>query len=132
MIFPGFIEAQDKMNGSEPIVSAIDPAALQYDILVDGNLAKDDPEHKKFKTLQAAYAFAPEGTEQKPTVIGIGPNVYQLPGGDRVASMLIEKNWITFLGLTNNRRSVVLADNRGLSEGSSDDGFMLMVNCTGF
>ena len=46
--------------------------------------------------------------------------------------MEVEKDWITFLGLTNNRRAVVLADNRGLSEGSSDDGYMLRVNCTGF
>jgi hypothetical protein len=46
--------------------------------------------------------------------------------------MEITKDWITLLGLTNNRRSVVLADNRGLSEGSSDNGYIFMVNCTGF
>jgi hypothetical protein len=132
LIFASFAKAQDKVDGNEPIVPSIDPATLTYDYLVDGNLPQDDPANKKFKTLQAAYEAAPEGTEQKPTVIGIKPNVYQLPGGDRVPSMTITKNWITFLGLTNNRRSVVLADNRGLSEGSSDDGFMLMVNCTGF
>ncbi len=132
LIFGSFAKAQDKSDGKEPIVPGINPATLTYDYLVDGNLPKDDPADKKLKTLQAAYEAAPEGTEQKPTVIGIKPNVYQLPGGDAVPSMVIKKNWITFLGLTNNRRSVVLADNRGLSEGSSDDGFMLIVNCTGF
>ena len=132
LIFGSFAKAQDKADGNEPIVPTINPATLTYDYLVDGNLPQDDVAHKKFKTLQAAYEAAPAGTEEKPTVIGIEPNVYQLPGGDRVPSMVINKNWITLLGLTNNRRSVVLADNRGLSEGSSDDGFMLMVNCTGF
>ncbi len=132
LILASFAKAQDKVDGKEPIVPTINPATLTYDYLVDGNLPHDDPAAKKFNTLQAAYQAAPAGTEQKPTVIGIMPNVYELPGGDGVASMEINKNWITFLGLTNNRRSVVLADNRGLSEGSSDDGFMLKVNCTGF
>ena len=120
--------AQDKTDGKEPIVAAINPASLTYDYLVDGDLPGDDPANKKFKTLQAAYAAAPAGTEQRPTVIGITPNVYLLPGGDRVPSMVINKDWITLLGLTNNRRSVVLADNRGLSEGSSDNGYIFMVN----
>jgi hypothetical protein len=132
LVFGSVAKSQDKTGGTEPIVTTLDPATLAYDYLVDGNLPQDDAANKKFKTLQAAYEAAPEGTEERPTVIGIRPNVYQLPGGDRVPSMEIKKNWITFLGLTNNRRSVVLADNRGLSEGSSDDGFMLMVNCTGF
>ncbi len=127
-------KAQDKIgNGAEPIVASIDPSKLAYDYLVDGNLAQDDAPSKTFKTLQAAYAAAPEGTEAKPTVIGIMPNVYPITGSmERVPSLSIRKNWITFLGLTNNRRSVVLADNRGLEEGASDDGYVLDVNATGF
>src|SRR5208282_402794 len=104
LIFASFAKAQDKVDGKEPIVPGLDPTTLTYDYLVDGNLPQDDPANKKFKTLQAAYEAAPEGTEEKPTVIGIKPNVYQLPGGDRVPSMEITKDWITFLGLTNNRR----------------------------
>src|SRR5689334_14261787 len=42
------------------------------------------------------------------------------------------KNWITFLGLTNNRRNVVLADNCGLMQGADDNGYILDVNATGF
>jgi hypothetical protein len=127
-------QAQDNVRGGvEPIVSSIDPSKLTYDILVDGNLAQDDPNQRKFKTLQAAYAAAPAGTEGKPTVIGIRPNVYQLPSSaPRTPSMSIMKNYITFLGLTNNRRSVVLADNRGLMQGAEDNGYILVVNATGF
>ncbi|HVW21361.1 MAG TPA: pectinesterase family protein [Opitutaceae bacterium] len=125
--------AQDNVRGgSEPIVASIDPGKLAYDYLVDGNLPQDDPAGKKFRTLQAAYAAAPAGTAGHPTVIGIRPNVYLLPGPKRGASLRVTKDYITFLGLTNNRRSVVLADNRGLMQGSDDDGFIVDVNATGF
>ena len=120
-------------NGTEPIDASIDPSKLTYDYLVDGTLAQDDAANKRFKTLQAAYAAAPAGTETRPTVIGIKPNVYQIPGSmERAPSLSIRKNWITLLGLTNNRRAVVLADNRGLEEGASDDGYLLDVNAIGF
>jgi hypothetical protein len=126
--------AQDNVRGSsEPVVRSVDPAKLTYDILVDGNLDRDDPVNHKFKTLQAAYAAASPGTEEKRTVIGIQPNVYMLPAGEpRTPSMRITKNYITFLGLTNNRRTVVLADNRGLQQGADDDGYILDVDAIGF
>jgi hypothetical protein len=125
---------QDNVRGSaEPIVSSIDPSKLTYDILVDGSLDRDDPANLKFKTLQSAYAAAPPGTEEKRTVIGIKPNVYLLPANQpRTPSLKITKNYITFLGLTNNRRSVVLADNRGLMQGAEDDGYILDVDADGF
>jgi len=126
-----FARAQDSVK-AEPVDQSIDVAKLTYDYLVDGDLAQDDPDAKKFKTLQAAYAAAPAGTEARPTVIGLKPNVYLLPGGARTPSMSITKSYITFLGLTNNRRAVVLADNRGLQQGSDDDGYILDVNATGF
>ncbi len=34
--------------------------------------------------------------------------------------------------MTNNRRAVVLADNRGLMQGAEDDGYIIDVNATGF
>jgi hypothetical protein len=128
------IHAQDNVRGTvEPVYRSIDPAKLAYDILVDGNLAQDDPANQKFRTLQAAYAAAPAGTEAKPTVIGIKPNVYQLPSSaPRTPSLRITKNYITLLGLTNNRRSVVLADNRGLMQGADDNGYILDVTAVGF
>src|SRR5579872_6132880 len=99
--------AQDNVRGgAEPIVRSIDPAKLTYDILVDGNLQRDDPANLRFKTLQAAYAAARPGTDTQRTVIGIKPNVYLLPANEpRTPSLKITKNYITFLGLTNNRRS---------------------------
>src|SRR5690349_17148113 len=130
----GSARAQDNVKGgAEPIVRSIDPAKLAYDYLVDGNLPQDDPAAKKFKTLQAAYAAAPAGTEARPTVIGIKPNVYQLPNpAPRGPSLSITKDYITLLGLTDNRRTVVLADNRGLMQGADDDGYILDINATGF
>ncbi len=125
---------QDNVRGSaEPVVRSIDPSKLTYDILVDGNLQRDDPANLRFKTLQAAYAAAPPGTDEKRTVIGIRPNVYLLPANQpRTPSLKITKDYITFLGLTNNRRSVVLADNRGLMQGAEDDGYILDVDAVGF
>ena len=126
--------AQDNERGGvEPIVSSIDPASLTYDYLVDGSLAQDDPAAKKFRTLPAAYAAAPAGTPEKPTVIGLRPNVYLLPGrAPRGPSLSIQKDYLTLLGLTNDRRTVVLADNRGMMQGADDDGYILDVNATGF
>jgi len=103
-----------------------------YDYLVDSSLPQDEPVEKKFKTLQAAYAAAPAGTPEHPTVIGIKPDVYFLHGGETETSMTITKNYITLLGLTDDRRKVVLADNRGNKEGASNNGYIFMVNATGF
>src|SRR5215471_13446349 len=72
--------AQDSAPSGEPLTS-VDPTTLTYDYLVDGDLSGDDPDNRKFATLQAAYDAAPEGTADHPTVIGIVPNVYLLPGG---------------------------------------------------
>lgn len=115
--------AQDNGAAGEPIVATIDPAKLAFDFLVDGRLAEDDPANRKFKTLQAAYAAAPAGTPEKPTVIGIAPNVYQIPAAaGATTGLTITKNYLTLLGLTNNRRSVVFADNRGNRMGGGESG----------
>jgi hypothetical protein len=127
--------AQDNMRGAPYngyTGQPFDTTHAAYDYLVDSSLAQDDPAAKKFKTVQAAYAAAPAGTEDHPTVIGIKPDVYFLRGGDTEASMTITKSYITFLGLSDDRRKVVLADNRGNKEGASNNGYILMVNATGF
>ena len=127
--------AQDNMRGAPYhgyTGETFDTTHYAYDYLVDSSLQQDDPAQKQFKTLQAAYAAAPAGTPDHPTVIGIKPDVYFLQGGDTDASMTITKNFITLLGLTDDRRKVVLADNRGNKEGASNNGYILMVNATGF
>jgi hypothetical protein len=135
--FGAAARAQDSAPGGEPVID-LDPATLTYDYLVDGNLAADDPANRRFTTLQAAYAAAPAGTDGAPTVIGIAPNVYRLPGTASGASLDITKNYITLLGLSNNRRSVVLADNRGNRQRDPDsvapegNGYVINVNATGF
>src|SRR5690348_8911344 len=129
---PRVAQAQDTTpTGGEPTTS-VDPATLTYDLLVDGDLIDDDPANGQFRTMQAAYDAAAPGTPDRPTVIGIRPNVYLLPGGTSGPSLDITKDYITLLGLTNNRRSVVLADNRGNAQGATDNGYVIMVNATGF
>ena len=127
--------AQDNMRGA-PYNGytgvPFDTRAYAYDYLVDSSLTQDEPDLKKFKTLQAAYAAAPAGSPEHPTVIGIKPDVYFLRGTDTAASMTVTKNYITLLGLTDDRRKVVLADNRGNKEGASNNGYIFMVNATGF
>ena len=130
--------AQDSTPaGGEPVI-ALDPATLSYDVLVDGNLIADDPANRRFRTVQDAYAAAPAGTAERPTVIGIAPNVYLLPPTPTGNSLDVTKSYITLLGLSNNRRSVVLADNRGNQQGGggpdapNNNGYVIVVNADGF
>src|SRR5262249_463830 len=91
----------------------------------------------QFRTVQAAYAAAPAGAITKPTVIGIKPDVYQITGTATTPGLTVTKNYITLLGLTNNHRNVVLADNRGNKHGAgvaavSINVLVIFVNATGF
>jgi hypothetical protein len=129
--------AQDNLRDGAPFNGytgvPFDTTAYRYDYLVDSSLQQDDPAAKKFKTLEAAYAAAPAGTADKPTVIGIKPDVYLLRASESAPySINVTKNYITFLGLTDDRRKVVLADNRGNKEGATNNGYILDVNATGF
>jgi pectin methylesterase-like acyl-CoA thioesterase len=135
--FSPLAHAQDNLRDGAPFNGytgvKFDTANYAYDYLVDSSLSQDDPADKKFRTLQAAYAAAPAGTPGKPTVIGIKPDVYFLHAAESAPySMQITKNYITLLGLTDDRRKVVLADNRGMKEGATNDGFILVINATGF
>ena len=120
--------AQDTTPASGEPITTVDPGTLAYDILVDGTLTADDAANRRFRTVRSAYDAALEGTAEKPTVIGIMPGVYLLAG----ATLNITKNYITLLGLTNNRRAVVLADNRGNAQGAADNGYVVVVSATGF
>jgi pectin methylesterase-like acyl-CoA thioesterase len=133
--FGSMAHAQDS-NGPSPL-SFLDTSNQTFDILVDGSLAQDNPAQNQYKTLQAAYAAAPAGTATRQTVIGIKPNVYNLNGGQMTPGLMVTKNFITFLGLTNDHRNVVLAGNLGNEEGAGGptaqyDGYVIIVNATGF
>ena len=129
--------AQDNLRDGAPFNGytgvPFDTSSYRYDYLVDSSLQQDNPAAKKFKTLEAVYAAAPAGTPEKPTVIGIKPDVYFLRASESAPySINVTKNYITFLGLTDDRRKVVLADNRGNKEGATNNGYILDVNATGF
>jgi hypothetical protein len=108
-----------------------DTTTARYDILVDGS-QPDDAQHGRYRTIQAAYAAARSGTAARPTVIGLKPNVYRLNGSETETGLHITKAYITLIGLTRDRRSVVLADNRGNKQGASNNGFAMKVDADGF
>jgi hypothetical protein len=65
-------------------------------------------------------------------VIGLMPDVYQLRGTESDTGLNITKANITLLGLTRDRRSVVLADNRGNKQGATNNGFRCWSTPTAF
>ena len=129
--------SQDNLRDAAPFNGytgvTFDTRGYSYDYLVDSSLSQDDPANRKFKTVEAAYAAAPAGTPDHPTVIGIKPDVYLMHvGPDAPYSLQVRKDNITFLGLTDDRRKVVLADNRGNKEGANNNGYIFDVNANGF
>lgn len=108
-----------------------DTRTARYDILVDAS-RPEDPAARRYKTLQAAYAAAPAGTRDKPTVIGLMPDVYLLHGTPDAPGLSITKANITLVGLTDDRRKVVIADNRGNKQGANNNGWSLNVDADGF
>ncbi|QTC89758.1 pectinesterase family protein [Brevundimonas goettingensis] len=127
--------AQDTLVGLGPVRGytdvVFDTTAERYDILVDASRPEDPAAHR-YRTIQAAYAAAPEGTRERPTVIGLMPDVYQLHGTETDPGLIITKANITLMGLTRDRRSVVIADNRGNKQGAANNGFTMMVDADGF
>ena len=137
MAFAPRTQAQDNLRDGAPFNGytgvPFDTTNYTYDYLVDSSLPQDDPPNHKYKTLQAAYAAAPAGTPDHPTVIGIKPDVYLMHVDENAPySIQITKNYITILGLTDDRRKVVLADNRGNKEGANNNGYVFDINATGF
>jgi hypothetical protein len=130
-------QAQDNLRDSAPFNGytgvPFDTTNYAYDYLVDSSLSQDDPPNHKYKTLQAAYAAAPAGTPEHSTVIGIKPDVYLMHVDESAPySIQITKNYITILGLTDDRRKVVLADNRGNKEGATNNGYIFDISANGF
>jgi hypothetical protein len=111
--------------------AVFDTTRERYDILVDASRPEDPAAHR-YRTIQAAYAAAKPGTREEPTVIGLLPDVYPLGGTPEQSGLIITKDNITLLGLTRDRRDVVLADNRGNKQGAANNGFSMMVEADGF
>lgn len=129
------VAAQDTLAGLGAVRGytdvVFDTTAERYDILVDAS-RPEDPSAHRYQTIQAAYAAAPAGTRERPTVIGLLPDVYQLRGTATQSGLVITKPNITLMGLTRDRRNVVLADNRGNKQGAANNGFSMMVDADGF
>jgi hypothetical protein len=129
------VAAQDTLVGLGPVRGytdvVFDTTAERYDILVDAS-RPEDAAHGRYQTIQAAYAAAPEGTRARPTVIGLMPDVYQLNGTESDTGLNITKANITLMGLTRDRRNVVLADNRGNKQGATNNGYAMLVDADGF
>ena len=118
-----------RVNGATGEV--FDTSKAHFDILVDAT-KPDDPAAHRYRTLQAAYAAAPAGTRDHPTVIGLMPDVYLLHGTESRPGLIITKANITLIGLTDDRRKVVIADNRGNKLGANNNGWSLAVDADGF
>lgn len=118
-----------RINGYTGVV--FDTSTTKYDILVDQS-KPTDAAARRYATIHEAIAAAPEGARDKPTVIGLMPDVYQLKGTLDDPGLRITKDNITLVGLTDDRRKVVLADNRGNKQGASNNGWSMEVDADGF
>ena len=66
-------------------------------------------------------------------MIGVKPDVYLMHvGPDAPYSLQVTKNDITIVGLTDDRRKVVFADNRGNKEGANNNGYIFDISANGF
>ena len=102
-------------------------------ITVNGSLSQDDPANNTYATIEAAYEAAPAGTAENPTVISIMPGVYRLHGDESKNGLSITKDYLTFVGLSDDPNDVVIADNRGNNQGASGNynSATVVSNCTG-
>lgn len=106
-------------------------------LYVDGSLTVDDALNYKFKTIHSAVAAAVSGTEEEPMIIYIEPNVYQMNGTLIDRGLYVDKDWVSFIGLTDNAADVVIADNRGHTIGTqavsgSSPAETIFITGTGF
>lgn len=104
-----------------------------YDLLVDPALPGDFPKEGRFRTIQSAAEFCKGGTKERPAVIGILPGVYFLDGTEADPGLIIRRDYLKLLGLSQDARDVVLADSRGEFQGSKKQRSMTVeVRGTGF
>jgi len=113
------------------------PATGPSAFYVDQSLHDDELGAYRFNRLHDAVAAAPDGSEAKPTVIYLAPDVYQMHGTATERGLYIDQDWISLIGLTTDPEDTVLADNRGhtigaRSESGSSPAETLFVTGTGF
>lgn len=106
-------------------------------LYVNGTLAASNPGAFQFKTLHEAVAAAVDGTQAKPMTIYIEPDVYQMNGTLHDRGLYVDKDWVSLIGLAEDARDVVLADNRGHTIGAesasgSSPAETIFITGTGF
>ncbi|MCR2047103.1 pectinesterase family protein [Acetatifactor muris] len=72
-----------------------------------------DPIPFTYRTLQEAVSAAPAGTREHPTCICIEPDVYHMNGTPCRQGLIIDKPWLSLIGLGTSPEDTVLTDNRG-------------------
>lgn len=99
---------------------------------VDGQLSEEEAQRYPFvyNTVNEALKHLQPGTEEEPMTVYIAPYVYwvddpdnpevrkPLPGQKAPFGLIVDCPWLKLYGLTQNPRNVVLAVNRGQSQGS--------------
>ena len=106
-------------------------------LYVDGALTSSNPAAFQFKTLHEAVAAAVDGTQAEPMTIYIEPDVYQMNGTLHDRGLYVDKDWVSLIGLAEDARDVVLADNRGHTIGAesasgSSPAETIFITGTGF
>lgn len=141
------------LDESDPIDFMGDKVVYQNDtitlspsvLFVDGNMtAKMAAQYPYvFTSVADAIKNAPSGTEKSPTQILIAPYVYWIddPNDDSIRvpetangtpfGMIVDQNWLTFTGLTSNPQKVILACNRGQTQGATGNFTMFKFNGDG-
>lgn len=98
---------------------------------VDGNISRmaDKILPYVYKDLKEALRDLPSGTEEDPSIVYIAPNVYWIDDPDDPAirrpiqggtpfGMMLDQSWISLYGLTDHPENVVIACNRGQTQGA--------------
>lgn len=108
-------------------------------VYVNTAIIKSDPKSFTFKTIKEAVNTLPDGTPDRPVVLYLAPDVYWTNGTATAVGLVIEKNWLTMIGLGKAPEDTVIADARGhmvncfpKDGGHSSPAHTMIVNGDGF
>ncbi len=108
---------------------------------IDGSLSDKDVKHNKhvYRTFNEAVADMTDGTEVKPMTFYIAPNVYWIDdpddpeirrgeNGGTPYGIVIRHSHLKWIGLSDKREDVVLAVNRGQTQGADGNFTMMRID----
>ncbi|MCD8032318.1 MAG: hypothetical protein LUF85_16215 [Bacteroides sp.] len=116
----------------------------EKNFFIDGRLSDRQIEDQPyvFNSIQQAVAHLQDGTEEEPMRLHIAPYVYWIDDPDDESirmpergsvpfGMTVRCNWLTLYGLSQNPQDVVLASNRGQTQGASGNYTMFFFDGDG-